>query len=56
METVDIDHETIEDAMRQTMAEFDGDVKAVVDLQRVLSAKHADVKFKKPIIIDSLEE
>ena len=56
METVNIDHETIEDAMRQTMYEFDGDPKAVVDLQRVLSAKHADVKFKKPIIIDSLEE
>ena len=56
METINIDHETIEDVMRQTMDEFDGDSKAVVDLQRVLSAKHAGVKFKKPIIIDSLEE
>ena len=66
METVNIDHETIEDAMRQTMAEFDGDVsaipefevntKAALGLQRVLSAKHAGVKLKKPIIIDSLEE
>ena len=56
METV-IDHETIEDAMRQTMAEFDGDSKAVVDLQRVLSAKHSGGEFKKPIkIFDSLEE
>ena len=66
METVNIDHEVIEDAMKQTMAEFDGDVsaipefevntKAVIGLQRVLSAKHAGVGLKKPIIIDSLEE
>lgn len=56
METVDIDHGAIKDAMKQTMDEFDGDAKAVVYLQRMLSAKHADVKFKKPIIIDSLEE
>jgi hypothetical protein len=56
METVNIDHEVIEDAMKQTMAEFDGDAQAVVNLQRALSAKHAGVKFKKPIIIDSLEE
>ena len=66
METVNIDHEAIEDAMKQTMAEFDGDVsaipefevntKAVLGLQRVLSAKHAGVGLKKPIIIDSLEE
>ena len=56
METV-IDHETIEDAMKQTMMEFDGDSKAVVDLQRVLSAKHSGGEFKKPIkIFDSLEE
>jgi hypothetical protein len=56
METV-IDHETIEDAMKQTMAEFDGDAQAVVDLQRVLSAKHSGGEFKKPIkIFDSLEE
>lgn len=56
METVDIDHEVIEDAMKQTMAEFDGDAKAVVGLQQLLSAKHAGVGLKKPIIIDSLEE
>ena len=66
METVDIDHGAIRDAMMQTMAEFDGDVsaipefevntKAVLGLQRVLSAKHAGVGLKKPIIIDSLEE
>ena len=66
METVDIDHGTIKDAMMQSMLEFDGDVsaipefevntKAVLGLQRVLSAKHAGVGLKKPIIIDSLEE
>lgn len=66
METVDIDHDTIKDAMMQSMLEFDGDVsaipefevntKAVLGLQRVLSAKHAGVGLKKPIIIDSLEE
>ena len=66
METVDIDHGAIKDAMMQSMLEFDGDVsampefevntKAVLGLQRVLSAKHAGVGLKKPIIIDSLEE
>lgn len=66
METVNIDHDAIKDAMRQSMLEFDGDVsampefevntKAVLGLQRVLSAKHAGVGLKKPIIIDSLEE
>lgn len=66
METVNIDHEAIKDAMMQSMLEFDGDVsampefevntKAVLGLQRVLSAKHAGVGLKKPIIIDSLEE
>lgn len=57
METVNIDHEVIEDAMKQTMAEFDGDSKAVVDLQRALGAKHSGGEFKKPIkIFDSLEE
>lgn len=56
METVNIDHETIEDAMKQTMDEFDGDALKMVRLQQLLSAKHAGVKFKKPIIIDSLEE
>ena len=68
METVDIDHEAIKDAMVASMLEFDGDVsaipefevntKAAVDLQRMLSAKHAGAgKFKKPIIIaDSLKE
>ena len=66
METVDIDHGAIKDAMVQSMLEFDGDVsampefevntKAVLGLQRVLSAKHVGVGLKKPIIIDSLEE
>jgi hypothetical protein len=56
METVNIDHETVEDAMKQTMDEFDGDALKMVQLQQLLSAKHAGVKFKKPIIIDSLEE
>ena len=66
METVDIDHGAIKDAMMQSMLEFDGDVsaipefevntKAVLGLQRMLSAKHAGVGLKKPIIIDSLEE
>lgn len=66
METVDIDHGAIKDAMMQSMLEFDGDVsaipefevntKAVLGLQRVLSAKHAGVGLKKPIKIDSLEE
>ena len=66
METVDIDHGAIKDAMVQSMLEFDGDVsaipefevntKAALGLQRVLSAKHAGVGLKKPIIIDSLEE
>lgn len=66
METVDIDHGTIKDAMMQSMLEFDGDVsaipefevntKAVLGLQRVLSVKHAGVGLKKPIKIDSLEE
>ena len=59
METVDIDHGAIKDAMMQSMLEFDGDVsaipefevntKAVLGLQRVLSAKHAGVGLKKPI-------
>lgn len=67
METVNIDHEVIKDAMMQSMLEFDGDVsaipelevntKAVLGLQRVLSAKHSGGEFKKPIkIFDSLEE
>lgn len=68
VETVNIDHMVIKSAMEQSMdelaedavrsmEEFKGSAKAAVDLQRVLSAKHAGGEFKKPIkIIDSLEE
>lgn len=67
VETVNIDLMVIKSAMEQSMdelaedavrsmEEFKGSSKAAVDLQRVLSAKHADVKLKKPIKIDSLEE
>ena len=57
MKTVNIDHEAIEDAMKQTMDEFD-DVTLEMALHRqLLSVKHAGGEFKKPIkIFDSLEE
>lgn len=57
METVNIDHEAIEDAMKQTMDEFDDVTLEMALHQQLLSAKHAGGEFKKPIkIFDSLEE